>query len=45
MNREGELVSPAARVIDLISKRAIERSSNWIRRQEILSTAQTIYAK
>ncbi|HBL11942.1 MAG TPA: nucleotidyltransferase [Cyanobacteria bacterium UBA11162] len=33
------------RKVDLISKRAIERSSNWIRRQEILSTAQTIYAK
>jgi hypothetical protein len=26
-------------------KRAIERSSNWIRRQEILSTARVIYAK
>jgi uncharacterized protein len=33
------------RQVDLISKRAIERSSNWIRRQEILSTAQTIYVK
>jgi uncharacterized protein len=34
-----------SRPVDLISKRAIERSSNWIRRQEILSTAQTIYVK
>ena len=31
MNREGELVSPAARAIDLIGKRAINRSYNWIR--------------
>lgn len=31
MNREGELVSPAARAIDLIGKRAIDRSYNWIR--------------
>jgi predicted nucleotidyltransferase len=33
------------RKVDLISKRAIERSSNWIRRQEILSTARAIYVK
>lgn len=40
-----ELETLLNRPIDLISKRAIERSSNWIRRQEILSTAQTIYVK
>jgi predicted nucleotidyltransferase len=40
-----ELVETLGREVDLITKRAIERSSNWIRRQEILSTAQTIYAK
>jgi uncharacterized protein len=33
------------RSVDLISKSAIERSANWIRRQEILSTAQTIYVE
>jgi uncharacterized protein len=38
-----ELEAILDRAVDLISKRAIERSSNWIRRQEILSTAQTIY--
>jgi predicted nucleotidyltransferase len=38
-----ELETMLGRAVDLISKRAIERSSNWIRRQEILSTAQTIY--
>ena len=40
-----ELETKLARKVDLISKKAIENSSNWIRRQEILSTAQVIYAK
>ena len=40
-----ELEALLSRRIDLISKRAIDRSSNSIRRQEILSTAQTIYVK
>jgi uncharacterized protein len=40
-----ELKAILGREVDLVSKRAIERSSNWIRRQEILSTAQPIYAK
>ena len=40
-----ELETILGRAVDLISKRAIERSSNWIRRQEILSTAQTIYVQ
>jgi uncharacterized protein len=40
-----ELKVILGREVDLVSKRAIERSSNWIRRQEILSTAQPIYAK
>ena len=40
-----ELEALLSRRVDLISKRALERSSNWIRRQEILSTAQTIYVK
>jgi uncharacterized protein len=40
-----ELQSILGRKVDLVSKRAIERSSNWIRRQEILSTAQPIYAQ
>ena len=37
-----ELEQMFIRNIDLISKSAIERSENWIRRQEILSTAQNI---
>jgi uncharacterized protein len=40
-----ELKAILGREVDLVSKRAIERSSNWIRRQEILSTAQPIYAE
>ncbi|MEG5018324.1 MULTISPECIES: hypothetical protein [unclassified Microcoleus] len=37
-----ELEALLSRRVDLISKRAIDRSSNPIRRPEILSTAQTI---
>ena len=40
-----ELASLLNREVDLVSKRAIERSHNWIRRQEILTTAQVIYAQ
>ena len=31
------------RRVDLVSRRAIERGSNWIRRKAILSTAQPLY--
>jgi predicted nucleotidyltransferase len=37
-----ELEAVLSRRVDLISKRAIDRSSNPIRHPEILSTAQTI---
>jgi predicted nucleotidyltransferase len=40
-----ELEQIFTRKVDLLSKSAIERSENWIRRQEILSTAQNIYSK
>jgi hypothetical protein len=30
--------------VDLVSNRAIERSQNWIRRKNIIETAQVIYA-
>ena len=39
-----ELMDIFGRKVDLVSKRAIERSQNWIRRPEILDTAQIIYA-
>ena len=41
---EQELKSLFGREIDLVSKRAIQQSKNWIRRREILTTAQPIYA-
>jgi hypothetical protein len=40
---EEELEAMLGREVDLVSRRAIERSPNWIRRQEILGTAQTFY--
>lgn len=38
-----ELESIVQRDVDLIEKRVIEKSKNWIRRNEILNTAQVIY--
>lgn len=40
---EDELKELLHRKVDLITKKAIENSSNWIRREAILSTAQVIY--
>jgi predicted nucleotidyltransferase len=40
---EMELKKLFLRDVDLVSKRAIERSHNWIRRQNILGNAQIIY--
>jgi predicted nucleotidyltransferase len=42
---EEDLAALLGRDVDLVSKRAIERSHNWIRRREILDTARVIYAK
>jgi uncharacterized protein len=39
-----ELETLFGREVDLVSKSAIERSQNWIRRNNILSSAQVIYA-
>ena len=41
---EGELSGLLGRNVDLVSRRGIERSRNWIRREAILSGAQQIYA-
>ena len=38
-----ELEDLLGREVDLVSKYAIETSHNWIRRNEILATAQVIY--
>ncbi len=39
-----ELQAIFDRKVDLIVKAAIERSENWLRRKNILESAQTIYA-
>lgn len=41
---EEELASLLGRKVDLVSRRAIDRSENWIRRKEIQRTAQVVYA-
>lgn len=38
-----ELETLFGREVDLVTKKSIEQSHNWIRRQEILDTAQAIY--
>lgn len=45
VNMEYELADLTGRDIDLVEKRAIENSHNWLRRDEILSTAQVIYSE
>ena len=42
---EIELSALLGREVDLLSRRAVERSQNPLRRREILDTAQTIYAE
>jgi predicted nucleotidyltransferase len=39
-----ELVALLGRKVDLLTRKAVERSRNWLRRREILSTAQVVYA-
>jgi predicted nucleotidyltransferase len=41
---EEELEKLLGRSVDLVSRLAVERSHNWLRRDEILSTARTVYA-
>jgi len=40
---EQELASLLGCKVDLLTKRAVERSSNWILRREILGTAEVVY--
>jgi uncharacterized protein len=42
MQMQQELATILQRPIDLVSKRALEQSPNWVRRGAILSTAQVI---
>ena len=39
-----ELEMLLGREVDLLTRRAVEQSRNWLRRREILSTAQVVYA-
>jgi len=43
MAMEEELSAAFGRKVDLLSRRAIERSANWIRRQAILESAEPFY--
>lgn len=38
-----ELESLLQRKVDLLTKKSVEDSPNWLRRREILNTAQVIY--
>jgi len=40
---QGELAGIVGRKVDLVSRRGIERSSNWIRRKAILESARPVY--
>lgn len=40
---EEDLSALAGRRVDLVSRRAVERSSNWIRRQAILESAEPYF--
>lgn len=40
---EEELTFLLGRKVDLVSRRAIERSDNWMRRQTILEAAEVVY--
>lgn len=40
---QDELTALLGRKVDLVSRRAIEHSGNWIRRLHILSTAEPVY--
>jgi hypothetical protein len=43
VDMEEELSAILGRKVDLVSRRAIERSTNWIRRKAILSTTEPYY--
>jgi len=38
-----ELASILGRKVDLVSRRAVERSENWVRRNSILGSAEPLY--
>ncbi|PPT06041.1 hypothetical protein CKA32_005371 [Geitlerinema sp. FC II] len=40
---EHDLETRSGRQVDIVPKLSVETSENWIRRQDILQTAQLIY--
>ena len=44
LHMEEELAGMLGRSVDLVERRLVESSPNWIRRKAILSTAQPLYA-
>jgi hypothetical protein len=45
VHMQDELKALFGRDVDLVSRRGVERSRNWLRRREILGSARTIYAR
>lgn len=43
VHAQDELASLVGRSVDLVSRRPIEESENWIRRRSILSSARPLY--
>lgn len=43
LRMQEELEALLGRKVDLVSRRAIERSANWIRRDAILGSAEIVY--
>lgn len=43
VDMEEELATMLGRKVDVINRRVIERSANWIRRKAILSTSEPYY--
>jgi len=41
---EEELSALLGRQVDLVSKKAVEHSENWLRRRAILESAEVVYA-
>ncbi|MBN1587840.1 MAG: nucleotidyltransferase domain-containing protein [Candidatus Omnitrophica bacterium] len=44
LKMEEQLSEMLSRKVDLVSRRAVERSKNWIRREQILSNTEPYYA-
>lgn len=44
LQMQGELQAIFGRKVDFIVRAAIERSDNWLRKKNILESAQTVYA-